>query len=82
MFMNTNGKSVDVLVIIIDIHRWLKSVSVIPNSAITNPPNYVDKSEPKFKVLIINAYIVPSIFLGHILHANTNTGSILSSPIT
>lgn len=27
------------------------------------------------------AYIVPSIFFGHILHAKIKTGSILSSPI-
>jgi hypothetical protein len=80
--MKINGRRVDVLVIIIDIHSLLKSCSVIPNIAITNPPNYVDKSEPKLRVLIISAYIVPSMFLGHILHANTRTGSILSSPIT
>lgn len=35
---------------------------------------------PKLIVLINIAYIVASIFLGHIRHANTNIGIIFNSP--
>lgn len=37
---------------------------------------------PKLIADINNAYIVPSIFLGHILQANTKTGIVFNSPIT
>lgn len=45
-------------------------------------PNYPDIIPPKFMADINNAYIVPSIFLGHILQANTNIGMVLISPTT
>jgi hypothetical protein len=38
--------------------------------------------DPKFSVDINIAYMVPSIFLGHILHANMSKGIEFSSPIT
>lgn len=45
-------------------------------------PIYPAIIEPKLMVDIRSAYIVPSMFLGHILQANTNNGMVLSSPTT
>jgi hypothetical protein len=49
---------------------------------VSNAPNSYDTNPPKFIADIRRAYIVPSIFFGHILQANTNTGIVFNSPIT
>ena len=38
--------------------------------------------DPRLIVDINKAYIVPSIFLGHILQAKTNNGIVFNSPTT
>jgi len=80
--MNIKGITVVAFAINIEIHKLSKLFSVISNKYAINPPNYYAIKPPKFKVLIITAYIVPSIFLGQILHAKTNKGNVFSSPIT
>lgn len=61
--------------------RLWKSVSVTPNCNINNAPICSEIALPKLSADIKMAYIVPSIFLGHILQANTNTGIEFSSDI-
>lgn len=58
----------------------LKLDSVIPIKYVKIPLSYPDTIPPKFKVDINKAYMVPSISLGHILHARTKRGIQFISP--
>lgn len=58
-----------------------KYKDILRKKYINIPPNYLANNYPKLIVAINNAYIVPSILEGHILHANTKIGSIFNSAI-
>lgn len=45
-------------------------------------PIYPETTLPKLIADINKAYIVPSIFFGHILHAKTKIGIVFNSPTT
>ena len=66
---------------VISNHKLSKLFSVIPNINIKPLPNNPEIIEPKLTALVSIAYIVPSIFLGHILQAKTNIGSKFNSEI-
>lgn len=46
------------------------------------PPSYPETMPPKLIQLIIKAYMVPSMLLGHILQAITSKGIVFNSPTT
>lgn len=64
----------------INVCKFLKSVAVISNKEISQEPDKLDKTPPKFNADIKTENIVPSIFLGHKIHANDNKGSSIISP--
>jgi len=61
-------------------HSLEKSFSSIPRIIKNKAPHYAPNNDPIFIVDISIAYIVASIFFGHILQANTNSGIIFNSP--
>ena len=71
------------------IHRDSNWVAVIPIEYISIPPIYLPNNYPILMVDMRRAYIVPyyiinnlpSIFLGHMLHASMSIGRVLSSAI-
>jgi hypothetical protein len=71
-----------VLVTTIKLNKPSKLVSVIPKLLLKAAPKFTEIIEPKFNVDISKAYMVPSILLGHILQAKTNSGIVFNSPTT
>lgn len=88
-FKNGKGNKTYTLVNRIIIHKLANDCSLISKNKyhklrkkyINIPPHYLANNYPKLMVAINNAYIVPSILEGHILHANTKIGSIFNSAI-